>query len=368
MDIDLDFYRSQHDELAGREWLLNELDKEMNSSKRGVLLMAEMGYGKSAIVAHLICQGDKRFPGYWIYEHIVVYHLCNFYSQKTLSPGNFVKNLAGGFSKRIPGFLDIVQQNSRFNSYFENDGCLEDPEGCLDFLVLKALNNLDMGNTTFVIVIDALDECIEHGNRNIFYLLWTRLHNFPLNIKFFITSRITSEINVARTELLVIEKSPSDPNNIKDANRLINTLPLVDQNQIRRMFKTSDLKSALSKAVNYTQGNMLLLKNALKEWLQHDVPVLGSYTTFEDLFDVQLKRIFHDRHLFKTITKIFQVLCCTMEPLSLEELLTIADIKDKDIVDVLSIIGKELSHFIRQTNGKISLVHKSLTGYLTDDK
>lgn len=61
MDIDLDFYRSQHDKLVGREWLLNELDEKMFFSKRGVLLLAEMGYGKSAIVAHLICQGDKRF-------------------------------------------------------------------------------------------------------------------------------------------------------------------------------------------------------------------------------------------------------------------------------------------------------------------
>lgn len=61
-------------------------------SKRGVLLFAEMGYGKSAIVAHLICQSDKRFPGYEIYQHIAVYHICNFYSRKTLSPGNFVKN------------------------------------------------------------------------------------------------------------------------------------------------------------------------------------------------------------------------------------------------------------------------------------
>uniref|UniRef100_A0A8W8K3G5 Nephrocystin 3-like N-terminal domain-containing protein n=1 Tax=Magallana gigas TaxID=29159 RepID=A0A8W8K3G5_MAGGI len=161
MDIDLDFYRSQHDELSGREWLFNELDENMFFSKRGVLLLAEMGYGKSAIVAHLICQSDKRFPGYEIYQHIAVYRICNFYSRKTLSPGNFVKNLAGGFSKRIPGFLQSLQKNSRFKTYFESDRCEEDPEGCLDVLVLKVLNYLDMVNNTYIVVIDALDECIE---------------------------------------------------------------------------------------------------------------------------------------------------------------------------------------------------------------
>lgn len=35
-----------------------------------------------------------------------------------------------------------------------------------------------------------------------------------------------------------------------------------------------------------------------------------------------------------------------MELLFLEELLMIVDIKDKDIVDVLLIIGKEFSYFI----------------------
>lgn len=91
MDVDLDFYRSKHDKLVGREWLLSELDEKMFFSKRGVLLLAEMGYGKSAIVAHLICQSDKRFPGNWIHQHIVAFHICNFYSRKTLTPGNFVK-------------------------------------------------------------------------------------------------------------------------------------------------------------------------------------------------------------------------------------------------------------------------------------
>lgn len=132
MDVDLDFYRSQHDKLVGREWLLSELDEKMFFSKRGVLLLAEMGYGKSAIVAHLICQSDKRFPGNWIHQHIVAFHICNFYSRKTLTPGNFVKNLAGGFSKQIPGFLQILEKNSRYHTYFENNICVEDPEGCLD--------------------------------------------------------------------------------------------------------------------------------------------------------------------------------------------------------------------------------------------
>lgn len=137
--------------------------------------------------------------------------MCNFYSLKTLFPGNFVKNLAGGFSKHIPGFRNVLKQYSRFNLYVEGNECLDDSEGCLDFIVLKALNTLHDYNTIYIVVIDALDECIEYGNRNIFNLLWKRLHVFPKNIKIFITSRNTSEIRIAQTKLSVIEKSSIDP-------------------------------------------------------------------------------------------------------------------------------------------------------------
>lgn len=369
MEIDLDFYRSQHHKLIGRGWLLNELDEKMFFSKRGVLFLAEMGYGKSAIVSHLICQSDKRFPGNWIYQHIVVFHLCNFYSQKTLSPGNFVNNLAGGFSKRIPGFLHVLQQNLRFNSYFENRKCIEDPEGCLDILVLEALNGLDMDNSTYIVLIDALDECIEHGERNIFNLLWKRFRRFPLNIKFLMTSRYISDIKIAVTQLDVIEKNTTDPKNYMDVHMLLFDQIVYDgkQSNMQRLFESSDLNTSLTKAVKYAQGNILLIKNALPVWLQHDFILTSSHTTFEDIFEQQLTRIFRDRNVFKTVIKIFQVLCATMEPLHVEDLIKIANLNENEMFDALSIIGKELSHFIRRKNDKISLTHKSLVEYLTNE-
>lgn len=371
MEIDLDFYRSQHHKLIGREWLLNELDEKMFFSKRGVLFLAEMGYGKSAIVSHLICQSDKRFPGNWIYQNIVVFHLCNFYSQKTLSPGNFVNNLAGGFSKRIPGFLRTLQQNLRFNTYFENGKCIEDPEGCLDILVLEALNGLDMDNSTYIVLIDALDECIEHGERNIFNLLWKRFRRFPLNIKFLMTSRYISDIKIAFTQLDVIEKNTTDPNNFRDVHTLLfHDVGLMNdgkRSNMLRLFESSDLNTSLAKAVKYAQGNILLIKNALQVWLQHDFILRSSYTTFEEIFEEQLTRIFRDRNVFKTVIKLFQVLCASMEPLHVEELIKIANLNEDEMLDDLSIVGKELSHFIRRTNDKISLTHKSLVEYLTNE-
>lgn len=100
-----------------------------------------------------------------------------------------------------------------------------------------------------------------------------------------------------------------DNGNTKDAHRFvkskINNLSFSEQNHLKRIFKTNDVAIAISKAVKYTKGNMLLLRNVLIEWLRNDVSLRGSYTTFEDLFEDQLKRIFRDRGVFKTVIKVF---------------------------------------------------------------
>lgn len=72
------------------------------------------------------------------------------------------------------------------------------------------------------------------------------------------------------------------------------------------------------------------------------------------------------------ILYIVCVLCFAVAPIYVGEHLKIAGHKDNKICVrsccfAYSIHYKELSHFIRQANGKISLVHKSLAAYLTDN-
>lgn len=90
---------------------------------------------------------------------------------------------------------------------------------------------------------------------------------FPKNIKIFITSRNTSEIRIARTQLSVIEKSSIDPYIIKDAYKLLNnkmkTLSPSEQNHIKRLFQTSDIPTALLKAVKYTKREYVTFKERL---------------------------------------------------------------------------------------------------------
>lgn len=49
-DLDFDYYIKTHGTIVGRKWLIEDLSYYLlHSDYRGVLLAAEMGFGKSAI-------------------------------------------------------------------------------------------------------------------------------------------------------------------------------------------------------------------------------------------------------------------------------------------------------------------------------
>ncbi|XP_055999536.1 uncharacterized protein LOC125656669 [Ostrea edulis] len=373
VDIDFEFYRSTHDTLVGRKWLLYELENIMRSSPRGVMLIAEMGYGKSAIMSHLACQDDQRQAGYPIYENISVFHICTFGSQKTLLPGLFVKNMAGGFAKYIPKFKQYLEQNRRFKDYFEGGKCLEDAEGCLDFLIIKTLHQLKNESKTHIVIIDALDECIEYDNRfNIVSLLLRRITKFPKYIKFLTSSRNISLISQLNRHLTVFEQKAENDKNNRDIGlfvkeKLRNAQPK-DISNLKSVFKSVDEIS--DKAVKYGKGNMLFVLHVLKQWTDTEHLSFDNIpNTLETSFYDQFLRIFgNDDAQFGSTRKILEILCASTEPLSEEEIFEIANIPEADQINTIKLIGNELSHFIRLVRGKVIILHRSLSKFLTNNE
>ncbi|XP_052767162.1 uncharacterized protein LOC128207967 [Mya arenaria] len=71
-DLPLIGYFKTHKPLIGREWLFAKIQDSLEQTKpRGVLLLAQMGYGKSALISHLLCakrneKGDT-FETKWLH-------------------------------------------------------------------------------------------------------------------------------------------------------------------------------------------------------------------------------------------------------------------------------------------------------------
>ncbi|XP_055997998.1 ankyrin repeat domain-containing protein 50-like [Ostrea edulis] len=374
LNFDFEFYRSQHGPLIGRHWLLNDLDYLMYSTTRGVLLVAETGYGKSAIVSHLICQNDRRLPGNWIYERIVSYHLCRHDSRRSLSPGLFVKNLAGSFANQIGNFHDILRANPFYEAYFIQGECLKDPEGCFDFLIIESLTYLQRKQPIYIIIIDALDECTANSGLDILTLLERRMKRLPPFIKFLITTRNTSSITLKMRSLLhVYELDSQSPNNTKDIDMVmrhkVDKISRYKFDNLRTKFKTSDITLMVSSASKYARHNMLYLHYAFEVWIQNEyVPLSETPSTFEEFFQYNLERVFGENDEFHQIRGIFEVLCAAEEPISDREILRIADIPKENHIQIWKLFGNEMSHFIKHSDGKISIAHIKLSQYLTNKR
>ena len=145
----------------------------LNTDRRGILVAAELGFGKSALISHIDCSNDKQSSAYPMFEKTTVIHFCRYDSNLTLNRGMFVvRNMAGKRTALYPKFGNIINTDSTAMTYLSSSKCLEDPSGCFDYTVLNPLRTSTLGNNTpMIIIIDAVDESIETGPKNIFFFL-----------------------------------------------------------------------------------------------------------------------------------------------------------------------------------------------------
>ncbi|WAR11848.1 hypothetical protein MAR_026028, partial [Mya arenaria] len=101
-------YFKHHGPLVGRVWMFQLLDEQLkNTKKNGILLEADMGYGKSAIAAHIICskEGDQ---GMEMRKRLIAFHICKFDAKKTYQAGFFIQRLVSMISNNIPEFNETI--------------------------------------------------------------------------------------------------------------------------------------------------------------------------------------------------------------------------------------------------------------------
>ncbi|WAR11749.1 hypothetical protein MAR_025929, partial [Mya arenaria] len=187
-------YFKQHGPLVGRIWMFQLLDEQLkNTTRHGILFEADMGYGKSAIAAHMTCakEGDQ---GIELRKRLIAFHVCKFDVRKTHEAGVFIQRLVSMISNNIPEFNENI--NKECLDFFINDTCDHYPVDCIDKCIIHPLErtNISDGSEDYrLIIIDALDECNEtcsfEKSNQIFYLMERRANKFPSWIKFLVTSR-----------------------------------------------------------------------------------------------------------------------------------------------------------------------------------
>ena len=194
----LDFapYRTfRREGFVGRSWLFEEVrtwtmaDGAAAGRPRALLIEAEYGVGKSAFLAELVDTQAAEIP-------VVAQHFCQFDAIATLAPGRFVSSIAAQLAAALPAYRAAIEAEEAAGLRQLLEAPDNDPIGAFDQAVLAPLEAIAPPDGPLLLVVDALDEALEHRPSNdnaarvtIVSLLGQRAQRFPRWLRLLATAR-----------------------------------------------------------------------------------------------------------------------------------------------------------------------------------
>ncbi|KAI3359383.1 hypothetical protein L3Q82_002886 [Scortum barcoo] len=210
---------------TGREWLFQEMDTYLRSgdpsASRGVVIVGNMGFGKTAIIARLValsCHGNRMWPAAAgnqtmpkhleavSFSHdslgggggdeggggscpgtpemrrrqeealrrlagqVVSYHFCQADNCHTCLVPEFVHNMAAMLSHapQLSAYRELLHRSPQLQSMLSLRSCIQDPSSALQRGILEPLDllyrerKLHMEGAGLIILIDGLNEAEFH--------------------------------------------------------------------------------------------------------------------------------------------------------------------------------------------------------------
>ncbi|VDI83508.1 Hypothetical predicted protein [Mytilus galloprovincialis] len=352
--VDFNFYvENLHNQsTVSRDWLFGKIYEELATSEKGVILTAEMGYGKSSIVSNIVC-ADQSSNWYSIRKNILTYHFCRYDSIRSTNAASFIRNIASAIVNRYPELGNSILSDDIASDILYGLRCSEDPTSCLENAILNPLQN-KWKNYQFVILIDALDECNSVDKNNILQLLFKQIDNFPQNVKFIFTSRNIEQVVSKFKALNGIELSSFRNENTNDVAEYI-----------RKNSNVTD--SQMNLLTNVSRGNFLHVKLYLESCKKsRNCDFRNIPSSLEKIYQMNLERAFGiESTLFEELMPIFEVLCTMTKPMKEKQIFEIANISSGNKRKIERVIGNELGNFLISTDGHLSFLHKAIADFLT---
>ena len=370
------------EDFIGRQWLYREIEDAFKDEYiAGVQILGSPGSGKSALSSHLIC---SRTSSPRIHTHIIGYHLCKYSDKNTQMAGKFVRNLADMIARRLPEYGYLVSNTSFIQRSFAQD-CIQnqDPVGCFEVTIVTPLRNLKKYPTeNWFLVVDALDECLTHGEtgHSIVYLLNNKIHRLPTWFKLVLTSRNESDVSLHSSGIKRITIDPEDPRNLKDVEfyvtkRFFQETPLL--RRITSWFGDDSEKSITKLAgdvLNISQGNFLFVKELLDYWELSRPNLSNAFVlpkTLGHLYQSYFERLYPRKGSFKYARHVFELLVSTFDPLTQKQILELLKMRESNLDEEYDFKNrlKELDHFLKYgKDNTVTLYHLSLTEWLTSEE
>uniref|UniRef100_A0A671WVL6 Tetratricopeptide repeat, ankyrin repeat and coiled-coil containing 2 n=1 Tax=Sparus aurata TaxID=8175 RepID=A0A671WVL6_SPAAU len=234
---------------TGREWLFQEVDACLRrgdaSTCRGVVIVGNMGFGKTAIIARLAalsCHGNQMWPSAVSFSHdslgrggggdegggrgscpgtpemrrrqeealkrlagqVVSYHFCQADNCHTCLVPEFIHNMAAMLcnAPKLLAYRELLHRSPQLQSTLSMRSCIQDPSSALERGILEPLDalyrerKLQVEGAGLIVLIDGLNEAEFHRpdyGDTLTSFLSRNIQKFPSWLKVITTVRTSQQ-------------------------------------------------------------------------------------------------------------------------------------------------------------------------------
>ena len=358
------YVESKRAGFVGRDWLFADVrDWLERGPERALVLRADFGVGKSAIMAELLRRNPNGAVAGW--------HFCQHDTRETLHPATFVRSLAAQFRKTIPGYCEAIEADPALQERL--DAAQDAPASAFETAILNVLAKLAPPPAHQLLLVDALDEGLEldaeaaRKSGTIVSLLAAKAGRMPAWLRVLATARNNPGV------IGPLQQAFGKPRDI-DAEEARNLKDLGEYAQARceREPIASKLQAGGQSAESVADllrhksgGKFLYAVRALNdlangtlglEDLEHLPPGMDGF--YLDAFE---RRFSADPVRYAPVRDALGVLAAAREPLPPALLAAVLSRDEAAIKRALAAIPD----FLRVRQGRYSFDHFSLTEWLT---
>jgi len=370
------FLNDKRKDFTGRGWLFAEIDAWRSADQeRALLLIGDPGVGKSAVVAQLVHLNPAG--------QILAYHCCRADVPDTVRAATFVRGVSAMLASRLPEYaaqLDLLDLAAVLD---------EKPTAAFEKLVLEPLERIaDPGRGVCYLLIDALDESLAVRRRadddkkpagpdrppvsctaakvTIVDLLATRLDRLPAWLRVVATTRndpaVLRRLGGLRARLL----DANDPRSVADLDLFIDrrlATPALASRLAASGLSAAEARAGLCQA---SGGNFLYVRQFL-QGVERDLHGFGRPEVLprglSGIYASFFARPFPTPKAFARARAVLQVMAAAQEALTPG---LIAQATGLDEEEELFAVLEKLAPFLVERDGRVSLYHKSLADWLTN--
>ena len=341
-------------------------------SKRVFWLCADPGWGKSAVMGRLAHAQRAR---------VLAVHFCRHDEADSRQPHRVISSLAYQIASQLPDYrsrlLEVVRARADWDGASAGDlfrQLIQEPLACTIDGGRAAAETpegqAEEQHHRRLIVIDALDECVDDDGRSeLLDVLSERFRALPNWLGLVVSSRKETAVVSRFSGFGMFELNAFDGANFDD-------LRLYAQAWLQRMVKSGQLlveqyPKALESVCSVSAGNFLYLKQLECAVVQEQVlqahELLSPETLPADLGAIYARWF---ARKFKTVASyettalpLLQLMLAAREPLPLDLVDTVLGWDERERAKTRAALGS----LIREEFGRLHFFHKGLADWLRDE-